>query len=147
MLSVQAIASRLLSLCCLAMWTNMHGVLVCRYAPLSIDFPSAVAALRQLAMKVQPHVDCHLAKLTLPEDLDLLRRSVCMVPSATDCKARIVAVPPYRTTRSGLRCQWLSSAGHCQQTVHRAMRTSACSMTLAQPQPGRCATPVLCPLQ
>ena len=51
-----ASVSGLLLLCCLAKWAKMHGVLFCRYAPLSIDFPSAVAALRQLAMKVQPYV-------------------------------------------------------------------------------------------
>jgi hypothetical protein len=53
-LSAQVTASGLLLLCCLAEWLKLHGVLLCRYAPLSIDFPSAVAALRQLAMKVHP---------------------------------------------------------------------------------------------
>ena len=56
----------LLLLCCLVMWPTMRRVLLCRYAPLSIDFPSAVAALRQLAMKVQPHTACCMEKLPVP---------------------------------------------------------------------------------
>jgi hypothetical protein len=76
------------------MWNQMHGVLVCRYAPLSIDFPSAVAALRQLAMKVHAHVAKHLTELTLclrifvrpykPADC-MLRSAVTAAPDPSSC--------------------------------------------------------------